>query len=110
MDDRAKGDQAHANVSQDTIMDREQWNTGTDKDAGDAATQGIYTDVSDENADDGRDTSQAAQVSFTGDPRPEAQGGTGLDANPTTYGGMKDGMPASGATVDPDRVADGDQS
>ena len=101
--------EAHANVSQGTIMDQGQWNTGTSKSTGDAVTEGIYEGASDENAGAGQDTSQAAQVSATGDPRPAAQGGTGLDANPTTYGGMKDGMPASGAAVNPDKTVDGNE-
>ncbi|PNY80530.1 hypothetical protein [Deinococcus koreensis] len=99
------GSEAHANVSQGTIMDQGQWNTGTPKSTGDATTQGIYQDASDENADAGQGTSQAQQVSATTDPRPVAQGGH--DANPSTYGGMKDGMPASGAATNPDKTVDG---
>lgn len=101
--------EAHANVSQSTIMDQGQWNTGTPKDTGDAATQGIYQDVSDENADAGQATSPAQQVSSTTDPRPSEQGGTGMDANPSTYGGMKDGMPASGAATNPEKTVDGNE-
>lgn len=101
--------EAHANVSQSTILDQEQWNTGTPKSTGDATTQGIYPDVSDENADAGAETSQAHQVSSTTDPRPAAPGGSGQDANPSTYGGMKDGMPASGAATNPDKTVDGNE-
>ncbi|MFC3835561.1 MULTISPECIES: hypothetical protein [Deinococcus] len=99
--------EAHANVSQDTINDQSQWNTGTPKNPGDPATTGQYTGVSDANADAGADTSQAQQVSSTTDPRPAAN--DGQDANPSTYGGMKDGMPASGAATNPDKTVDGDQ-
>ncbi|MFC3862900.1 hypothetical protein ACFOPQ_19235 [Deinococcus antarcticus] len=99
--------EAHANVSQETINDQAQWNTGTPKDTGDAVTQGIYPDASDANADAGAGTSQAQQVSMTTDPRPAAQGG---DGNPSTYGSMKDGLPASGAATDPERKVDGEKS
>ncbi|GAA5440550.1 hypothetical protein ACFQDE_13350 [Deinococcus caeni] len=99
--------QANANVSQDTINDQGQWNTGTPKNAGDAATQGIYPDASDANADAGDTTSPAGQVSSTTDPR--AADNTGQGANPSTYGGMKDGLPASGAATQPDRTVDGNE-
>lgn len=99
--------QANANVSQDTINDQGQWNTGTLKNAGDAATQGIYPDASDANADAGDSTSPAGQVSSTTDPR--AADNTGQGANPSTYGGMKDGLPASGAATQPDRTVDGNE-
>lgn len=99
--------QANANVSQDTINDQGQWNTGTPKNPGDAATQGIYPDASDANADAGDSTSPAGQVSSTTDPR--AADNTGQNANPSTYGGMKDGLPASGAATHPDRTVDGNE-
>ncbi|GHF34873.1 hypothetical protein HNQ07_000075 [Deinococcus metalli] len=101
------GTEAHTNVSQDTINDQAQWNTGTPKNPGDPATQGIYPDVSDENADAGATTSTAQQTSATTDPRAAQPGGP--DANPSTYGGMKDGLPASGAATNPDKTVDGDQ-
>ncbi|GGL16141.1 hypothetical protein [Deinococcus radiotolerans] len=100
--------EAHANVSQDTINDQGQWNTGTPKNPGDATTQGIYPDASDENAGDGSETSQAQQVSSTTDPRSDAQGGT--DVNPTSFGSMQGGLPASGATTDPEQKADTDKA
>ncbi|UBV43305.1 hypothetical protein LAJ19_03570 [Deinococcus taeanensis] len=96
--------EAHANVSQETINDQAQWNTGTPKSTGDATTEGIYPGASDENADANTGVSQAEQLSSTTDSRPAAQGGT--DVNPTTFGGMKDGLPASGAATDPDRTVD----
>lgn len=100
--------EAHANVSQDTINDQGQWNTGTPKNPGDAVTQGIYPDASDANAGAGDSTSQAQQVSLTTDPRSDAQGGT--DVNPTSFGSMQGGLPASGATTDPDQKADSDKA
>ncbi|GGS21091.1 hypothetical protein [Deinococcus knuensis] len=99
--------EAHANVSQDTINDQAQWNTGTPKNAGDAATEGQYTGASDANAQAGAGTSPAQQVSSTTDPR--AADTTGQDANPSTYGGMKDGLPASGAPTSPDKTVDGNE-
>lgn len=59
--------EANANVSQETINDQAQWNTGTPKDAGDAITQGIYPDASDANAKAGEDTSIAQQAPQTPD-------------------------------------------
>ena len=99
--------QAHANVSQDTINDASQWNTGTPKNPGDAITEGQYTGVSDANADAGADASIAQQVSSTTDPR--AADNTGQDANPSTYGGIKDGLPASGAATHPEKTVDGNE-
>ncbi|WP_135228691.1 hypothetical protein [Deinococcus fonticola] len=99
--------EARANVPQETINDQGQWNTGTPKDPGDAVTQGIYPDASDANADAGAGTSQAQQVSMTTDPRPVEQGGNG---NPSTYGSMKEGLPASGAATDPSKTTPGDES
>lgn len=99
--------EAQANVSQETINDPAKWNTGTPKNAGDAATEGQYTGVSDANAGAGAETSQAQQVSMTTDPRPVSQGGNG---NPSTYGSMKDGLPASGAATDPDKKVGGEKS
>ena len=101
---KANGE-AHANVAQETINDQAQWNTGTPKDTGDAVTQGIYPEASDANARAGEATSLAQQTASTTDPRPAAQGG---DGNPSTYGSMKDGLPASGAATDPTKTTDGD--
>lgn len=99
--------EAQANVSQETINDTAKWNTGTPKDTGDAVTQGIYPDASDANAEAGAGTSQAQQVSMTTDPRPVSQGGNG---NPSTYGSMKDGLPASGAATDPGKKVGSEKS
>lgn len=99
--------EAQANVSQQTINDQSQWNTGTPKDTGDAATQGIYPEASDANAKAGEGTSMAQQAAMTTDPRPVAQGGNG---NPSTYGSMKEGdLPASGAATDPQKTVDGSE-
>lgn len=103
------GSEARANVSQETINDTAQWNTGTPKDTGDAVTQGIYPDASDKNADAGAATSIASQVASTTDPRPADAGGT-QTVNPSTFGGMKAGLPASGAATSPDKVADKDKA
>lgn len=105
--------QAQANVSQSTIDDQAQWNTGTPKSTGDAITQGQYPGASDARADAGQDTSPAQQVSSTTDPRPEGLGGNApdqSDRNPSTYGSMKEGLPASGAATDPDETASPDRA
>lgn len=103
------GSEAHANVPQDTILDQRQWNKGTPKHAGDAVTQGIYPDASDENAHAGDHTSGAqrragTEKAFSG---PNA----GHGPNPATYGSMKDGgRPASGATSDAQKKVDGEEA
>ena len=103
--------EAKANVPQSTINDAEQWNTGTPKDTGDAVTQGIYPDASDKNAHAGETTSIAQQAASTSDPRPADQGGTPLSSNnPSTFGSLQDGLPASGAATAPDKTADKDKA
>ncbi|KQR28091.1 hypothetical protein [Deinococcus sp. Leaf326] len=100
--------QARSHVSEAPIMDPAQWNTGTPKNAGDPATEGQYTGVSDANAEAGADTSTAEQVARQGtEPlRPVSRAG---DANPSTYGGMQAGLPASGATSQPDQTIDAEE-
>lgn len=104
--------EAKANVSQSTINDAEQWNTGTPKDTGDAVTQGIYPEASDKNAAAGDTTSIAQQAASTTDPRPAEEGGTqgNSSQNPSTFGSLKDGLPASGAATSPDKTADKDKA
>lgn len=100
--------EAHANVTQATIHDQGQWNTGTPKNPGDAATQGIYTDASDKNAHAGDNTSVAHRKE--GEHQPSVPAGQ-HDANPSTYGSMKDGgRPASGATANADKKVDGEDA
>ena len=100
--------QAHSHVSEDRVMDRAQWNTGTPKNPGDPATEGQYTGVSDANASAGAQTSSAEQVAQQrAEPlRPVSRAG---DANPSTYGGMQAGLPASGATSQPDQTVDAEE-
>jgi len=100
--------QAHSNVTEDRVTDREQWNTGTPKNPGDPATEGQYTGVSEANAGAGAQTSSAEQVAQAGAQplRPVSRAG---DANPSTYGGMQAGLPASGATSQPDQTIDAEE-
>lgn len=104
--------QAHSNVTEDRILDQAQWNTGTPKNPGDPATEGQYTGVSEANAEAGARTSSAEQVAQEGaqestEPlRPVSRAG---DANPSTYGGMQAGLPASGATSQPDQTLDAEE-
>ena len=104
--------QAHSNVTEDRVTDREQWNTGTPKNPGDPATEGQYTGVSEANAGAGAQTSSAEQVAGEVGPagteplRPVSRAG---DANPSTYGGMQAGLPASGATSQPDQTLDAEE-
>ncbi|MFC5847724.1 hypothetical protein [Deinococcus petrolearius] len=89
-------------------MDRAQWNTGTPKNPGDPATEGQYTGVSEANAQAGQDTPSAEQVALDShDPLPAVS--RAGDANPSTYGGLQAGLPASGATSQPDQTIDAEE-
>lgn len=106
--DKTGEDQAHSNVPEDRIMDRAQWNTGTPKNPGDPATEGQYPGVSEANAQAGQDTSTAGQVALDSqDPLPPVS--RAGDANPSTYGGLQAGLPASGATSQPDQTIDAEE-
>lgn len=100
--------EARADVPESTINDMAQWNTGTPKGTGDAITQGIFPEASDKNADAGDTTSIAQQAASTTDPRPTEEGGSAV--NPSTFGSLKDGLPASGATTDPEVTAGKDKA
>lgn len=100
--------QARADVPESTINDMAQWNTGTPKGTGDAITQGIFPEASDKNADAGDTTSIAQQAASTTDPRSSEEGGSAV--NPSTFGSLKDGLPASGAATDPSKKIDADEA
>lgn len=99
---------AHANVPQETIHDQSQWNTGTPKNPGDAITSGIYPDASDKNAHAGDDTQVSQHRASVH--HEESVPAHGHDPNPSTYGSMKDGRPASGATANPSKKMDADDT
>lgn len=99
--------EAHANVSQDTIHDKDKWNTGTPKNPGDPATTGLYPHTSEENAHAGDSTSVAAKRAGE---HQHSSPADHHDANPSTYGSMKDGRPASGATAAADKKVDGEDA
>ncbi|CAM3236082.1 hypothetical protein DESA109040_04320 [Deinococcus saxicola] len=99
--------QAETNVAQTDVQTTDKWETGTPKTPSEAEAQGVVDAMSDKHAGDGSTTSTAQQVSSTLDPRAEGQGGDAI--NPTSFGGMKDGLPASGAPADPDKTVDADE-
>lgn len=99
--------QAQANVSQEDVQTNDKWDTGTPKTPSDEELSGVVEAISDKHAGDGADTSTAQQVASTLDPRAEGQGGDAI--NPSSFGGFKDGLPASGAPADPDKVVDADE-
>ncbi len=98
--------EAQPNVSQDTVNDQAQWNTGTPKNPSQGDKQTYWAEEGDGQAGAGATTSTAQQVSSTLDPRPENQGGDTI--NPSSFGGMKEGLPASGAPANPDKTVDAD--
>ena len=96
--------QAQTNVSQTDVQTTDKWDTGTPKTPSEAESKGVVDAMSDKHAGDGATTSTAQQVSSTLDPRAEKQGGDAI--NPASFGGLKDGLPASGAPADPDKTVD----
>ncbi|AIZ45544.1 hypothetical protein QR90_11310 [Deinococcus radiopugnans] len=99
--------QAETNVAQTDVQTNDTWNTGTPKTPSDAEAQGVVDAMSDKHAGDGAATSTAQQVASTLDPRAERQGGDAI--NPSSFGGLKDGLPASGAPAAPDKTVDADK-
>ncbi|CAM3988105.1 hypothetical protein [Deinococcus marmoris] len=99
--------QAETNVQQTDVQTTDKWETGTPKTPSDAEAQAVVDAMSDKNAGDGAGTSTAQQVSSTLDPRAEGQGGDAI--NPSSFGGLKDGLPASGAPADPDKTVDANE-
>lgn len=99
--------QAQANVEQTDVQTNDKWDTGTPKTPSEAEAQGVVDAMSDQHAGDGGGTSTAQQVSSTLDPRAEQQGGDAI--NPSSFGGMRDGLPASGAPADPAKTVDADE-
>lgn len=99
--------QAETNVSQTDVQTTDKWDTGTPKTPSDAEAQGVVDAMSDRHAGAGSTTSTAQQVASTLDPRAENQGGDAI--NPSSFGGLKDGLPASGAPADPDKTVDADE-
>lgn len=92
------------NVPQEQLQTNATWDTGGEKTPSQAQQDGHWNQVSDENAGAGADTPVASQDSQN---EPSAVGLQ--DRNPSTYGGMQGGLPASGATTHPDRTVDGEE-
>ena len=59
--------------------------------------------------DAGRAGQEVEEGSMPEPTDPRAADNTGQDANPSTYGGMKDGLPASGAATHPEKTVDGNE-
>lgn len=93
------------NVPQEQVQDNATWDTGGEKTPSHDQTGSHWEQVDDANADAG------AGTALTADDRPGDASVLGAqDRNPTTYGGMGGGRPASGATTSPDKTVDGDES
>lgn len=114
MDDRTEGSAPASqntgpqdNVPQEQVQTTPIWDTGGEKSTGDAITEGIYRDVSDENAGAGMDTPVQGSASSDDLTTPSETGQQ--DANPTSYGGYREGQPASGAAANPEKTVDGEQ-
>ncbi|WP_104991290.1 hypothetical protein [Deinococcus sp. NW-56] len=92
------------NVPQEQVQDNPNWQTGTPKTPNEGQTDAHWGQVGDENADAGAGTPLTANP---GAPAPSAVGGEAR--TPTTHGGMASGLPASGATTNPQKTVDGDE-
>ncbi|WP_034385179.1 hypothetical protein [Deinococcus sp. YIM 77859] len=93
------------NVPQESIKTNPNWDTGGEKTPSQEQQDHHWNQVSDDHRDAGTETP------VTGTPNPPAPSVQGEhDRNPSTYGGLQGGLPASGATTDPDRTADGEAS
>ena len=99
--------QAEANVAQTDVQTNDKWDTGTPKTPSESESQGVLDAMSDRHAGDGATTATTQQVASTLDPRAQSQGGDAI--NPSSFGGLKDGLPASGAPADPDKTVDADE-
>ncbi|CAM3926732.1 hypothetical protein [Deinococcus frigens] len=99
--------QAETNVSQTAVQTTDKWETGTPKTPSESELSGVVDAISDKHAADGSTTSTAQQVASTLDPRAEEQGGDAI--NPASFGGLKDGLPASGAPADPDKTVNAEE-
>lgn len=100
-DDRSSSTGPQDNVPQEQVQTNATWDTGGEKTPGEAKQDRYWDQVDDDNRDAGADTPTIGN-SRTGE---ESVVGA-RDRNPTSYGAMEDGRPASGATTDPDRKVD----
>ncbi|EYB69751.1 hypothetical protein DEIPH_ctg002orf0079 [Deinococcus phoenicis] len=92
------------NVPQEQVQTNANWDTGGEKTPSQGKQDRYWDQTSDSNRDAG------AGTAVTADDQPGDQSVTGAqDRNPSTYGGMGEGLPASGATTSPDKTVDGEQ-
>ncbi|GAA5533247.1 hypothetical protein E5F05_09675 [Deinococcus metallilatus] len=92
------------NVPQERVQTNPNWDTGGEKTPSERKQDRYWDQVNDDNRDAG------AGTPTTGNPQDDQAGVIGAqDRNPSTYGGMEAGLPASGATTDPDKTTDGEQ-
>lgn len=92
------------NVPQEQVQDNPNWQTGTPKTPGEDQTDSHWAQAGDDNADAGADT----PLTTSGDAPAPSAAGSG-SRNPTTYGGLSEGLPASGAAANPQKKVDGDE-
>lgn len=91
------------NVPQEQVQTNPNWDTGGEKTPSQDQQDRHWDQVDDGNRDAGAGTpvtpnAVAEQESMVG----------GQDRNPSTYGGMGQGQPASGAMTNPDKTVDAD--
>ncbi|MBB5235152.1 hypothetical protein [Deinococcus budaensis] len=89
------------NVPQEQVQTNPNWDTGGEKTPAADEQQRYWHQVSDENAHAG----DAAPVTGTANAHAPSLIG-GHPHNPTSYGALRDGLPASGATTDPAKKVD----
>lgn len=104
-DGSKQGSGPQDNVPQESVQTNPNWDTGGEKTPSQAQQDRHWQQVSDDN----RDAGTASPT--TGTPDASAPSLTGQhDRNPSTYGGMAAGLPASGATTNPNTAADAEKT
>lgn len=104
MSDPKSGTGPQDNVPQEQVQTTPTWDTGGEKTPSREQKDDYWEQVDDANADAG------AHTTATGVPDGAAPSMMGQhDRNPSTYGGMEHGQPASGATTDPGKTVDADE-
>ena len=92
------------NVPQERVQNNPNWDSGGEKTPSQDQEKRHWEQVDDDNRNAGGNTPT------TGTPDAPAPSASGEhDRNPSTYGGLEGGLPASGATTHPDRQVDGEE-
>lgn len=102
--DPTRGTGPQDNVPQEQVQTNPNWDTGGEKTPSQDQENRYWDQVDDENREAGEDTPTTALPDA---PEPSAVGQH--DRNPSTYGGMEHGQPASGATTNPEETVDANE-